>query len=631
MVAAIDPQRVENLGPAERILQTLTTFTDHMHHGRPGMVSQTQNGVGARWEPVKWKLDEEGQKVVYVLSKQGLKQIKTRAGILQDDNTVVEEGVVLGTYLKSGLFEQVAVWMYRQVAEVWKMDNEFAAHWASWAFPREHRDLKVILAAFLLVQSRSGKPIREGDEVLFLDDDFRAVGEAMCLIRLKKRDLDPKLLMRVGDVLNLDGVAAINRELGFGRSARSPARGRYYKAVQKWLRYREQNPKMLKGLVKAGFSDKVRQLSRRVGYKPTATAFFEALRWKQSQAKDGRRGVAIGVEVAAAETWEGLTEHDVCERIVQGKPNYKRIVGLLPKGVGLTRAIMAAAVEAGSLSKADLIIMTPTLEELGLLNVASVQAKWKDAMDSAENQRAAHIALNVKSKVAREGLQQAADVAMVKALEEVTRDLRVYVCVDKSASMDGAIDEAVGYLTKFVGGFPLDRLHVSVFNSDGREIQIRAPKAAAVAHAFHGHRAGGGTSYARGFHAIAHHKPLPGEDALVLFVGDEEDYNAGALVAMIRRSGIEPVAFGLLKVQGTGQYASGNGRVVTDAARALGIGCFPIDKKMFDDVYAVTRTLRNCIASVPVGAKAAVRRVARKTLVEEILETPLLVKPVWAA
>lgn len=621
-------KRVEALGPAERIVASLTTFTDHLVHNRPGIITKDPHSpTGVKWEPVIWKA-EDGKKVVYKSVKVGKKTNRVRIGAMNGTNTVKEGRTTVGEYRQPGLFPETVAHYYRQVAEVYKMDNEFAAHWASWSFPREHRDLKVVLCAFMLVQNRKGEPVIENGEILFRDEDFRNVGEAMCLIRAKV-DMNPKLLLRIGDVLSLKEVAEINRELGFGNSARNPALGRYYKVVEKWLRFREENLPMLEGLVKAGFRTTVMKLARRVGYKPTSDKFFEVLRWKQVQAKDGRRDVAIGKKVKKAESWAGKTEQQVCELITEKKPGWKRIMGLLPKEVGMTRAVVAAAVEAGCLSNQDLIILTPTLEELGLLKVPSVEKRWKAALEKAENQRAANIAKNVKTKEAKEGLQEAVDKATEKALTEATKDMRVYVVIDKSGSMEGALARAQDYLTKFLGGFPMDRLHVSVFNTHGTEINIRAPKAAAVRQAFAGHMAGGGTSYAEGFRVLTKHKPKDGEDALVIFVGDEEDSNVRSLVEAVRDSGINPVAFGLLKVKSTQGYA---GAIVTQAATDLGIPCFNVDEKMFtsNDPYAITRMLHDLVAATPVGKRTGPVAAKRKTLVEEILETQLLQKPVWA-
>ena len=619
----MDQKRLETLGPAERTLQSLLTFTDHLVHNRPGLVQKDPTSpVGVKWEPVIWKTEGD-KKVVYRSQKVGKKTTRVAIGNMNGTTTVKNGHTVIGEYRKPGLFPETVAFFYKAIADVWAMDNEFAAHLASWSFQREHRDLKVILCAFMLVQSRKGDPVIENGEILFRDDDFRNVGEAMALTRAKF-DMNPKLLMRVGDVLNLKEVAEINRKLKFGNSARNPALGRYYRTVEKWLRYREENPKMLEGLVKAGFRQTVMKLASRIGYKPSTPKFFELLRWKQKQSEDGRRSLSIGTEVKAAETWEGLSEKEICERIEKSKPDWKRVVGMLPKGMGLTKAIVACAVESGCVSNTDLIILTPTFEELGLLTVPSVEKRWKAAIEKAENQRAANIAKNVKTAKAKEGLQDAVDNATVKAMAEVTKDLRVYVVVDKSGSMEGALEQAQEYLTKFLGGFPLDRLHVSVFNTMGTEVNIKAPKAAAVKQAFTGHKAGGGTCYAEGVRVLTKHQPKPEEDSIIIFVGDEQDNGHGTLEQTVRQSGINPVAFGLLKIKSNQGF---DGDIVTHTATKLGIPCFNVDEKMFtsNDPYAINRMMRDLIKSAPVGKRVEAPK--RKTLVEEILETPLLTIP----
>jgi len=628
-----DAQRVEALGPAERIVKALTQFTDHLVHNRPGMITpDARANIGVKWQPVTWKMEDD-KKVVYTVAKE--KADRKKIGQLWADGTIRDGRKKVGEFRTSGgLFPEVAVYLYRQVADVFVMDNEFAAKWASYSFGLEHKDMKVILAAFLLAQDRMGEPVKDDGQVIFNDEDYRAVGEAMCLIRAAK-DMSPKLMLRIGDVLALDGVAAINRELGFGKSARNPHLGRYKLTVKKWLQYREQNPRMLDGLVKGGMRNIVMKLAQRCHYKPSTPYFFKVLRWKQVQAKDGWRELAIGEAVEAAESWVGMSEQAICEKIMADKPNYKRIVGLLPADVGLTQAVMAAAVEAGSLSNADLIILTPTLEDLGLLKDRAVSKRWKEAINAAENQRAANVAKNVKSQEAKEGLQEAADVAVAKKFKEVTKDLRVYVYVDKSASMRGAIIKAIEYLTKFLGGFPPDKLHVCVFNTVGTEIKIKSPTKAGVEHAFRGHTDGGGTSYSAAVHKLGHYRPLPEEDVLYLFIGDQEGESGTDLADYVRRTAHNPVAFGMLTVKGTWGYGGGRpGTTVEDAAKILEIPCFPIEEGLFDDPYAVVRVLRDLIANTPVGKDklADPYRTAprRKTLVETILETELLQKPVWA-
>ncbi len=614
----------ENLGPAERIISSLLNPADHMVHNRPGMtVTDARANIGVRGSPVTTR-EKDGVKKVYRLEKVGKKTTEAEVGTLRDDGRIMNGGAApVGIFRPAGLFPEVAAWLYRQVAEVWKLDNEFAARWASFAFGQEHRDLKVVLAAFMLVQDRKGDPVVDAGKVVFHDQDYRDVGEAMMLITGKDdKSLNPKLLLRIYDVLALPEVAAINRELGFGKSARRPFFGRWDAVVEKWLRYREENPKMLAGLVKAGFRVTVMDLARKVHYKPTTPAFFEVLRWKQKQSDDGRRGLLIGAAVAAAETWEGLTEVQVCEKIASDKPDWKRIVGLLPRKVGVTRAVMAAAVESGCLSPKDLIILTPTLEELGLLEVKEVKARWEKAVKAAEDTRAANIARNVKSQAVKEKLQEAADNAVQKAVEVVTRALRIYFLVDVSSSMEASIVKAKEYLAKFLQAFPIEKTHVVVFNTTGRVVKVEHASAAGIANAFRGFAASGGTSHAAGVRALAPFQPKEDEDTIFIFVGDGGE--RGTFDAEVRASKLRPLAFGFLCLPGD------NAGMVERTAASLGIPCFPINEATFADPYAIPRTIRALIAATPVGV-ARPMTVPRVTLIDQILKTELLKKPTWAA
>ena len=613
----------EALGPAEAILNTLLTYSDHMVHNRPGIViADPTLAAGVSWSPVTHR--EEGrEKVVYRLRSSSGTVRGVRVGVLREDGRILSEGREVGRYQPAGLFPEVAAWMYRQIAEVWRMDNEFCARWASFAFAEDHRDLKVALAAFMLVQSRKGEPVMEGGQVLFHDEDHREVGEAMLLLRRRdRRDLNPKLLLRVHDLLRLPAIAEINRELGFGLSARNPFLGRWTKAVRSWLENREANPKVLEALVKAGFRTSVIELSRRARFRPKGQAFFETLRWKQVQAKDGHRSILIGEAVAPPDAWTGLSEAEICQRIVTERPSYKRLVGLVPKTVGLTRAVMAAAVEAGSLSDKDLVILTPTLEDLGLLEVSEVKARWSSAARKAEDMRAANVAARVRDKEAAEALRSAADEAVKAAVEEVIRNIRVYFMVDISGSMDSAIDSAKGYIAKFLHAFPLSRLHVSVFNSVGRELTVRHASSAGVEQAFRGIRAGGGTKYGAGVKALAEHRPRPNEDVLFFFVGDEQ---ATEFEREVLESGLRPMAFGLVRVKSAWGTM---GTAVQDTASKLGIPCLMVDERTFEDVYAIPRTVRNLVASTPV--RAAGVKASRVSLVDRIMRTKLLEKPAWS-
>jgi len=612
----------EKLGPAERIIETLLQNAEHLVHNRPGLIMPDATAaIGVRWEPVTHVRAGE-VKVIYRLKGKQKLLVGTFAS---DGRTIEMEGQRVAEYRPAGLFPEVAAWMYRQIARVWQLDNEFAARWASFAYGQEHRDLKVALAAFMLVQSRKGDPVQEGGVTVLHDEDFRTVGEAMCLLYRKDgKDLNPKLLLRIRDLLKLPEIAEQNRALGFGKGARRPFLGRWPKAVEKWLSYREENPRLLEGLVNAGFRTTVMELARAVGFKPATPRFFEILRWKQKQATDGRRALAIGAAVKAADTWEELSEAQICERIVAERPGWKRLVALLPTRVGVSRAVVAAAMEAGALSDKDLVIMTPTLEELGLLSVPAVRERWTKATLAAEDMRAANIAQRVKQGAIKEVLEQAAERVVKRAVAEVIRKLRVYFFVDVSGSMEGAIEAAKEHVARFLGGFPPEQLHVAVFNTAGREVVLRHASRAGVEQAFRGITAGGGTDYGAGVRALEERRPAEDEDVLFIFVGDEE---ADAFTPAVVRSRLAPKAFGFVKVGGVRAAQ----RAVQETAAELQIPCFMVDPQTFSDPYAIPRTIRALIASTPVGRPSSGRTVARVSLVEEILKTALLAKPAWAA
>lgn len=635
----------ERLGPAERIIQSILDLADaHLHHGRPGMlVEDPRVPTGVTWTPVSWKVDEGGVKRVYALPPPGTKKKGQRPriqkgapparppiGVLEADGAIRSDtGRVIGRYQPPGLVAEVATWMYRQVADVWSMDNEFAARWASWAWAQEHKDIKVVLCAFMLVQSRFGKPVTENGKMLFRDANFREVGRAMiALPRKDGRHLDAKLIFRAHQLLGIPGVAAINRELGFGRSARNPTIGAWPLAATSWLRMRERNPKLLAGLLKSGYGGMVKIIARAAHYKPDSPQFFKSLRWQQTQRAGGHFTIGLDLEVDKASSWTGMTETQICEAIEREKLSWKVIAGRLPDPPGMTRAIVACAIEHNAFSDRDLLVFTPTLEELGLLSVQTVRERWDHARLRADDMRAANIARNVQTKEVKDALQEAADTAMQKQVAEAVRDLRVFVFVDISGSMERSIDAAKRYLARLLQAFPLERLHVAIFNSVGREVAIRHASAAGVESAFAGVRASGGTNYGEGLHALAHHKyigknvgPSAIEDNLFLFVGDE---GAPRFTPYVEMMGIKPMAFGLLKLPGEDMNC------VQITARELGIPCFMIDERIFADPYAIPRTLRTIIASTPVQAQwsAASSRPRRETLVEQILKTDLLQLPV---
>jgi hypothetical protein len=574
------PLPESQMGPAERLLDLVLGGSAHLWHNRPGVE------IAGEWKPAK---------------------------------TTTKPA--RGKAIKPGLHVSAAVGLYGRLLEIHKLNAELMAHLASYALVEtDWRDLKVACAALMLVQTRSGAPVHDDDgTVAFYDDDFRRIGEAMVLWYQRKsnRMLTPKAVLRVAELLETPEIAAMNRAAGFGDPAakRAPL-GRWPKAASKWLALRETNQPMLAGLVKAGYKQTIKNLARKIGYKPQSPAFFGILGWKQSQADDGRREIGLdNLELQKAERFDGLSEAEICETIVAQRLRYKDAVGRLPSDIGLTPAIMVALLP--SLSDRDLRQLTPTLEELGLLSVPEIRGRWEKSIETATDQRGLNIAKNVRDAGLKEKLADSADNAAKQAVQAAVAEteLRVMFLVDKSGSMQGAIESSKDALGKILAGFPLERLHVAAFDTMGQVLKAKAASRLAVQHMLAPLKAEGGTIHGAAVQAL-HRDGMrvpTGAKLVVIVVGDEAGESGEQLAQTFRVLGYSVDALALL--------LSGNprGSTVRECAKALKVPYSEVTVGQFDDPYHVTRVLR-ALLEAPVSAAAPTPGVVDKVMKTKLLE-----------
>lgn len=583
----------ESLGPAEKLVNLIINFPDHLWHNRPGVV---RNG--------KWK----------AATRQEVEEHKASGRVSG------------GAWREAGPNVEAIEQVYRTLGEIWKTNNELAARLSSYIMKEtDWRDMKVVCAAFMLVQNRAGEPITEEQDgrkvVLFHDDDYREVGEAMIKLyeRGSNRMMNPKLIQRVGQVLALPGVVAVNRQLAFGNPhKRKPFTGRYYKAVGDWLEFRETNLGLLEGLRKSGYASTVRSLSRMVGYKPKSKRFFEVLGWKQKQAADGHREIGLTDLQVRKLTFEGLSEEEICEKIVTEKPGWKQVMGMLPKEIGLTPAITVALLD--QFSDKDLTILTPTLEEFGLLKHEAIKQRWQEAIQSQEDQRARNIAKNIRDREIASKLESSADAAVTKAVAEATReaDIHIMFLIDTSGSMEGAIETSKEALSMIVQGFPPEKLHIASFNTAGTVLKPRQYSSAGIKHMLKGIGAGGGTMYSSAITAFreAGVRIPDGADLIVFAVGDEAGEEGQWFAGTFQQCRYSPTGFAHI-VNVSRRF--GRGRTVRDAAKTLGIPYTEVNIEQLTDVYQVQRTLKAVLEAQPYREK--------ESLIARILQTELLATP----
>jgi hypothetical protein len=568
-------------GPAERLLELVLGGSAHLWHNRPGM------NVNGTWQPAP-------------------------------------RGKALPAHVRPvspGLFVPAAVKLYRQLLEIYKLNTDLMAHFASYALTQtDWRDLKVATCALMLVQKHAGLPVREPDgSVAFFDDDHRVIGEAMILHYERKstRMLTPKAVLRVAELLETPEIAQLNREAGFGDpGSKKPPLGRWKRVAQKWLQAREKNLPMIEGLVKAGYKETLKKLARKAGYRPESQAFFELLGWKQKQASGGHRQVGLtGLTLVKRERFDGLSEAEICEWIENERLSYKEVVGRLPKDVGLTPAIMVALLP--SLSDRDLRMLTPTLEELGLMSEPVIRQRWEKAVQSATDQRALHIAKNVRNKELREKLEEASDNAARQAVAEATAeaDVRVMFLIDKSGSMEGAIEQSKEALTRILAGFPMEKLHIASFDTVGTVLKPKASSRTAVQHMLQGLKASGGTTHAAAVQAL--HRDgvrVPAEAKLIVIVVGDEAGEAGDQFAQVFRVyGYTVAAMALLV-----SVAGGRGTTVRTCAAQLRVPFSEVAVDQFADPYQVPRVLK-ALMDAPTATGAS-----QSGWVERVMRTPLL-------
>ena len=570
------------LGPAERMLDLVLSASAHLWHNRPGFA------VAETWHPtMRGKTPPRG-----------------------------------ATPVKPGLFVPAATALYSRLIDIHRLNPDLMAHFASYALVEtEWRDLKIAAAALMLVQSRSGQPVHDDDgTVAFHDDDYRRIGEAMILRYEKKstKMLTPKGVLRIAELLESPDVATLNRAAGFADVAGKKAPlGRWKRAATKWLAVRERNPALLEGLVKAGFKETLKKIARKAGYKPETARFFEVLGWKQKQASGGHRTVGLdGLKLEKRARFDGLTEVEICEAIESQRLSYKDAVGRLPKDVGLTPAILMALVP--SLSDRDLRILTPTLEELGLMSEPEVRVRWEKAIASATDQRSLNVAKNVKTADVREKLEEAADNAARSVVQKATAevDIRIMFLVDKSGSMQGAIELSKEALSRILSGFPLDKVHVATFDTMGTVLRPKAASRAAVQHMLAGVVAEGGTFHGEAVRAIRRSGvTIPSSAKLiVIVVGDEAGEDGAFFARTFEESGYRVAAMALLL-----NVAATRGLTVRMAAGALRVPFTEVRIDQFEDPYQVPRVLA-AILDAPNAMGAGLSH----GLVERVMKTPLL-------
>lgn len=211
-------------------------------------------------------------------------------------------------------------------------------------------------------------------------------------------------------------------------------------------------------------------------------------------------------------------------------------------------------------------------------------------------------------------------MAVTKAIAEATKeaDIRIFFLIDKSGSMEGAIDKSKEALCKILQGFDPMKLHAACFDTMGTVLVPKSYSEAGIVHMLSSIKASGGTSHGSAVAAIkAKGIEIPDSADLIVFVvGDESGETGSQFAESFIRYGYKPSAFAHI-VNVSGGY--GRGSTVRDAAHALNSPYTEVNIDQFSDVYQIQRTLTAILSAAPLKTK--------ESLVEKIMRTELLRKP----
>jgi len=303
----------------------------------------------------------------------------------------------------------------KQFVLIGQKDPLFLAHFTAWAMNQDSKDLQVVSVYANSLNSGDGSRFSPDSELR--KPNLRVVSQTM----LQK--LNPKLVHRVKEIGMLKYAIS---EDGFDlREARHfPTALRT--AIKKYVRYRENNLAMMKGIKKQGLAKKYINLYRLMRIRPSDDA-CRILRWKQKDRE---------IKVDEALNFEGMKPVEIAKKIRREKLPVLGVIGALPK---ITPAIAVALLEQ---SKGDEpIILRKVFEDAGVLKDKEVKALFEEKVKQA------------KSMGRAEKAAKAAGDEISKSLKAIKADVRkdqfaafdvgkLFMHIDVSGSMHDAIEIA---------------------------------------------------------------------------------------------------------------------------------------------------------------------------------------------
>ncbi|HRZ18591.1 MAG TPA: hypothetical protein P5136_00915 [Methanofastidiosum sp.] len=498
-------------------------------------------------------------------------------------NTIVDGCQHL--WSKGKLQEQKLKEVLDKFIELGESDPFFLVHFTSYAAKNlDSKDLKIVSIFANSLSSADGTPFSQGSA--YKKPNFRIVSQAAL------QDLDSKLVSRIIEIANVKQSLGKKYKEGthFSRSLKT--------AVRKYLKYREMNPKALEGVRKVGLSKTYQTLYKSLHLAPSIEA-AAILGWKQ---KKGEK-----IKKVKFFDFKGLSDLEIAERIRKEKLPPTGVLGALEKKI--SPVIAVAILEQATGDQA--VILRELFDSQGLLKNKQVMEVFTNKIQDAKTalDRVEKINTEVDEEVTKVLKKAKAD----KRKQSVGDIGRIFLHIDISGSMSGTIEFAKekGSIIAECVKNPQDNFFWGLFNSQG--YLMKKPdtfEKDAFAALLFGIRAGGGTNC----FACFEYARKQGCDIDFYVTDQDPDSHTATKVKILENFKNAGVA--MPKAVVIVDISNKKCTSLADAFNQVGVPVTTMKPNSLTESALVAQAVRTATLG-PVS------------IIEEIMNTPLLKLPVW--
>ena len=386
-------------------------------------------------------LSSEQRLQVYQIIVNGCAHLWSK-GRLQDGRTYVENGETKTT-------EDKVTPVLNVLIPLIQTDPYFLAHLTSYAIDKlKTKDLHVFLTFVSALSTADGLPFSPGSK--YKKPNLRYVAAAAL------HKLDPKLALRVAELSSKK--FEVSGYLRYGRHGSQML----VTAIKKYLKYRETNLDIIRGIKKAGLGKVYKNLYRSVHMAPSDEA-AAILRWQQKNHEI--------VFANALIDFKGLTDLQIAEKIRKEKINIRGAIS----GLGEIKKKVSPVVAIALLEQAngnDAVILQNMFRDLGLLNDAEVLKLFEEKIKTAST---ALDRAETLSKEANEEIKKIVASARSESNKSQTAGLgKVYLHLDDSGSMSSVRDFAMkrGAIIAECVNNPRENFKWGLFGSYGVDLPL---------------------------------------------------------------------------------------------------------------------------------------------------------------